>query len=141
MKVNAPRRISRPKVRPSPEDMLEGKKCNLAGSRLDACPTVGANCHGNEPDSRSRGYVRRGQGPSYGEIVHTIYEFRPLAVEVTTLRLGAQELSCRVVYMCYRGCEPLCQRGGAAYIECATPHECLATKGPIVGIKRTLLIT
>ena len=35
----------------------------------------------------------------------------------------------------------MCQRGGVAYIECATHHECLATKGPIVGIMETLLIT
>ena len=38
-------------------------------------------------------------------------------------------------YQCYRGCEPLCQRGGVAYIECATPHEYPATKGSIVVIK------
>ena len=30
----------------------EDEKRNLAGSRLDACPTVGANCRGNVPDSR-----------------------------------------------------------------------------------------
>ena len=28
------------------------ENCKLAGSRLDACPTVGANCRGNKPDSR-----------------------------------------------------------------------------------------
>ena len=90
---------------------------------------------GNEPDSRSRGYVRGGQGPSYGEIVHTMYEFRPLAVEVTALRLGARELLVEWNYVCYRGCEPLCQRGGAAYIESAAPHKCPAFKGLIVVIK------
>ena len=38
-------------------------------------------------------------------------------------------------YECYRGGEPLSQRGGVAYIECAAPHEYPATKGSIVVIK------
>ena len=63
-------------------------------------------------------------------------------MEVTALRLSARELSVVWKFVCYRGCEPLYQRGGVAYIECATPHECLATKGSIVGSKRrALLIT
>ena len=36
----------------------------------------------------------------------------------------------------------MCQRGGVAYIECAAPHKCPASKSYIVVIKRcTLLVT
>ena len=66
----------------------------------------------------------------YGEDVHTrFYEFRPFSEEVTTLRLGAQRRLIGLCVLNYRRCEPLCQRRGVAYIECARTPARLHYKG------------
>ena len=65
---------------------MEIEICNLTESRSDACPTVGANCRGNESDSKSRGYVGEGSVLATERLYAQIYEFRPLSEEVTALR-------------------------------------------------------
>lgn len=90
-KMRAPKRISPAMNESQPEDMMKSENHKLAGSRLDVCPMVGANCRGNEHDSRGVGYEWRGQSPSYNKLVNRMYEFRPLS-EVIALRLGAREL-------------------------------------------------
>ena len=57
-----------------PDDMTKGSSRKLAESRLDACPTVGANCRGYKSDSRSVGYERMGRALATARM----YEFRPL---------------------------------------------------------------
>ena len=52
----------------------EGEDCKLVGSRLDACPTVSANCRGYKSDSRCVGYERMGRALATARL----YEFRPL---------------------------------------------------------------
>ena len=92
MKVSAPRRISRPKDNPLPETMFTKiEDCNLTGSCLDACPTVGANCRGNKSDSKDKGYIVEGRVLATARLYTRFYEFRPLSEEVTTLRLRAAE--------------------------------------------------
>ena len=59
---------------------------------------MGTKCCGSKTDSRMGVGMRR-QDPSYGEVVHKIYEFMPFIVEVTALRLGARELG-RLDYEC-----------------------------------------
>ena len=66
--------------------------CNLTGSRSDACPMVGANCHGSESDSKSRGYVGGGKALATVRLYTQVYEFKPLSEEVTTLCLSALRL-------------------------------------------------
>ena len=51
--------------------------------------------------------------------MHRFYEFRPFSEEVTALRLGARRRSTEYMRVNYRKCEPLSQRRGVAYIECA----------------------
>ena len=53
------------------------------------------------------------------ELYTRVYEFRPFSVKVTTLHLGAQRRSTEYMCVNYRKCEPLSQRRGVAYIECA----------------------
>ena len=74
------------------------------------------------------GYVGEGRVLATARLYTRIYEFRPLSEKVTTLRLSAAEaLYIRV--LSYRGCEPLCKRGGVAYIECADPSQPSVTRG------------
>ena len=74
-----------------------------------------------------------------------MYEFWPHSEVVIALRLsapGSSTLSSEYVCCVTKDCEPLWQRGGVAYIECAAPHKRLALRGLIVGNKgRTLLVT
>ena len=92
MKTSMPRQISWPKAKPPPETMLmENVIRNLTGSHSDACPTVGANCRGNESDSKSIGYVGGGKVLAMARLYTQVYEFRPLSEVVTALRLGASE--------------------------------------------------
>jgi hypothetical protein len=69
----------------------DDEDCNLAGSRLDAGPTVGANCRGNESDNKKRGYGGGGSVLATTRLYAQFYEFRPLSEEVIALRLGAAE--------------------------------------------------
>ena len=50
-----------------------------------------------------------------------MYEFRPFAEEVTTLRLGARRRSTGLCVYELQGCESLLVRRGVAYIEFARP--------------------
>jgi hypothetical protein len=111
MKESAPRRILRPRDNPPPETMLTKiEDCNLTGSRLDACPTVGANYRVNGSDSRDGGYVGEGRVLATARLYAQFYEFRPLSEEVTALRLGAAE-ACRLeCCLITRGANP-CARG------------------------------
>ena len=62
-------------------------------------------------------------------------------MEVTALRLGARR---RLIGLCvwyYRGCEPLCQRRGLAYIEYARTSIALHYKGLNVHKVGALLVT
>ena len=98
MKTGASRQISRPDTKPPPKTMLtENEICNLTGSRLDACPKVGANCRGSKYDSKNRGYVGEGKVLAMVRLYTLVYEFRPLSEEVKALRLGALRL-CRLDY-------------------------------------------
>ena len=82
------------------------------------------------------------QDLSYGEDVHTrFYEFRPFSEEVTALRLGARRRSIGLCVLCYRGCEPLSQRRGVAYIVCARTPAHLHYKELNVHKVRALLVT
>ncbi len=74
MKERAPKRISWPMLKSPPDDMMKRYSRKLAGSRLDACPTVGANCRGYKSDSRCVGYERMGRALATARM----YEFRPL---------------------------------------------------------------
>ena len=57
------------------------------------------------------------------------YEFRPFLEEVIALRLGALSLVDWIMRESYRGCEPLYQRRGVTYIECAGPLQPSVTQG------------
>jgi hypothetical protein len=92
-------------------------------------PPKWVGCHGNESDSKSRGYVEGGNVLATARLYTHFYEFRPLSEEVIALRLSATE-ACRLD-MCesYRGYEPSCQRRGVAYIECARSLQPSVTQG------------
>ena len=67
---------------------------------------------------------------SYWEVVtREVYEFRPFSEEVIALRLGARRRSIGLCVLNYRGCEPLSQRRGVAYIECARTPAVLRYRG------------
>ena len=60
-----------------------------------------------------------GRSKLWRSCTHEFYEFRPFLEEVTALRLGALRQSTEYMCVNYRKCEPLSQRRGVAYIECA----------------------
>ena len=70
-----------------------------------------------------------------------VYEFRPFVEEVTTLRLGALRRSTEYMCVNYRKCEPLSQRRGVAYIECARTPAPLRYTGFNVHKGGALLVT
>ena len=77
---------------------MEIEICNLTGSRSDACPMVGANCRGNESDSKSRGYVGGGRILATARLYTQVDEFRPLSEEIKALHIGASEAGRLDVY-------------------------------------------
>ena len=78
--------------------------------------------------------------PSYGGLYTRIYKFRPLSEEVIALRLGVAE-ALLIGVLSYRGCEPLCQWRGVAYIEFARTPASPRSKGFNVHKERGLLVT
>ena len=74
------------------------------------------------------GLRRRGQCLATARLYTRIYEFRPLSEEVIALRVGAAE-ALLIGVLSYRGCEPLSQRKGVTYIECADPSQSSVTQG------------
>ena len=62
-------------------------------------------------------------------------------MEVTALRIGARRRSIGLFVWYYRGCEPLSQRRGVAYIECARTPANLRYKELNVHKVRELLVT
>ena len=71
----------------------------------------------------------RRQGPSYGEVVHT-----SLRVQAPLGGGKSPTFRCREAVdwnmdVCYKGCEPLCQRRRVAYIECAKSLQPSVTQG------------
>ena len=75
-------------------------------------------CRGTKSNNKSRGVRMRRQGPSYSEVVHT-------SLRVQSPHGGGKSPMSRCpeavdwnIGVCYKGCEPLSQRG-VAYIECA----------------------
>ena len=87
MKVRALRRISWPRNRSPPEDMTKEKKCNLAGSRLDACPTVAPTIVGMSLTVEGRGTKGEGRVLAMARVYTRMYEFRPHSEVITALRL------------------------------------------------------
>ena len=92
-----------------------------------------------------RGMNGEGRVLATARVYTQMYEFRPHSEVIIALRLrcfGELTLSSEYVCCVTKDCEPLCQRGGVAYIECAAPHKRLALRGLIVGNKGgTLLVT
>ena len=58
-----------------------------------------------------------------------VYEFRPLSEELKALRLDALRQSTGIWVCVLKGCEPLSQRRGLAYIECARTPAILHYRG------------
>ena len=73
----------------------------------------------------------------------SVYEFRPLSEEVKAVCLSARRRFTGLQYMCvfYRGCKPLSQRRGVAYIECARTPAIPRYRGYNVHKEWALLIT
>ena len=87
------------------------------------------------------GVRKRGQSLAMARLYSRVYKFRPLSMDVTALCLVTAE-ALLIGVLGYKGCEPLCQRGGVAYIEYVDPSQSSVTQGFNERIKvRTLLIT
>ena len=88
-----------------------------------------------------RGIGMERQDLRWRRCTHEVYEFRPFSEEVIALRLGARRRSIGLYVLYYKGCEPLCQRRGAAYIECTRTLAPLHYKGTNVHKVSALLVT
>ena len=71
----------------------------------------------------------RRQGPSYGEVVHTSLQVQaPLGGGKSPTSRCPEAVDWNMG-VCYKGCEPLSQRRGLAYIECARTPAILRYRG------------
>ena len=71
----------------------------------------------------------RRQGPSYGEDVHTSLRVQaPLGGGKSPTSWCPEAVDWNIG-VCYKGCEPLSQRRGVAYIECARTSAHLRYRG------------
>ena len=95
--------------------------------------------HGNGSDSRERGYVGEGRVIATARLYISVLRVHaPHGEGNSPTSLCLRGLSIGV--WSYRGCKPLCQRGGMAYIECADPWLPSITQGFNEEVKSWMLL-